>query len=131
MVVWSPHLLEVFSVGATFLCFRNRGIAQFWREMSWKIFNKLLLLCLLSLPFCTKPFWSSHQSHLDEGHATPWTAAYQAPPSMGFSRQEYWSGLPLPSPHKERLNKKMGTLFSSSQFLTEFVEQNSYYYTKD
>ena len=30
--------------------------------------------------------------------ATPWTAGYQAPPSMGFSRQEYWSGLPLPSP---------------------------------
>ena len=29
--------------------------------------------------------------------ATPWTAAYQAPPSMGPSRQEYWSGLPLPS----------------------------------
>ena len=30
--------------------------------------------------------------------ATPWTAAHQAPPSLGFSRQEYWSGLPLPSP---------------------------------
>ena len=30
--------------------------------------------------------------------ATPWTAAYQAPPSMGFSRQEYWNGVPLPSP---------------------------------
>ena len=30
--------------------------------------------------------------------ATPWTAAYQAPPPMGFSREEYWSGLPLPSP---------------------------------
>ena len=29
--------------------------------------------------------------------ATPWTAAYQAPPSIGFSRQEYWSGVPLPS----------------------------------
>ena len=29
--------------------------------------------------------------------ATPWTAAYQAPPSMGFSRQKYWSGVPLPS----------------------------------
>ena len=29
--------------------------------------------------------------------ATPWTAAYQAPPSMGFTRQEYWSGVPLPS----------------------------------
>ena len=30
--------------------------------------------------------------------ATPWTAAYQAPPPLGFSRQEYWSGVPLPSP---------------------------------
>ena len=29
---------------------------------------------------------------------TPWTVAYQAPPSMGFSRQEYWGGLPFPSP---------------------------------
>ena len=30
--------------------------------------------------------------------ATPWTVAHQAPLSMGFSRQEYWSGLPFPSP---------------------------------
>ena len=30
--------------------------------------------------------------------ATPWSVAYQAPPSMGFSREEYWSGLPFPSP---------------------------------
>ena len=30
--------------------------------------------------------------------ATSWTVAYQAPPSIGFSRQEYWSGLPFPSP---------------------------------
>ena len=30
--------------------------------------------------------------------ATPWTVAYQALPSMGFSRQEYWSGVPVPSP---------------------------------
>ena len=39
---------------------------------------------------------------------TPWTAAYQAPPSMGFSRQEYWSGMPLPSP----------TQHSTHQFFT-------------
>ena len=32
--------------------------------------------------------------------ATPWTAAYQGPPPMGFSRQEYWSRSPLPSPHR-------------------------------
>ena len=33
--------------------------------------------------------------------ATPWTEAHQAPPSMGLSRQEYWSGLPLPSPNNK------------------------------
>ena len=33
--------------------------------------------------------------------ATPWTAAHQAPPSLGFSRQEHWSGVPLPSPMQE------------------------------
>ena len=36
--------------------------------------------------------------------ATPWTAAFQAPPSMGFSRQEYWSGVPLPSPNNHCTN---------------------------
>ena len=36
---------------------------------------------------------------------TPWTTAYQVPPSMGFSRQEYWSGVPLPSPMGENNSK--------------------------
>ena len=43
--------------------------------------------------------------------ATPWTAAHQAPPSLGFARQEYWSGVPLPS-HSDNPrfpNKKMST----------------------
>ena len=35
--------------------------------------------------------------------STPWTAAYQAPPSMGFSRQKYWSGVPLPSMNQGKL----------------------------
>ena len=35
---------------------------------------------------------------MSDSFVTPWTVAYQAPPSMGFSRQEYWSGLPFPSP---------------------------------
>ena len=45
--------------------------------------------------------------------AIPWTAAYQTPPPMGFSRQEYWSGVPLPSlngillSHKEEGNNVM------------------------
>ena len=42
--------------------------------------------------------------------ATPWTAAHQAPPSMVFSRQEYWSGVPLPSPLLHiYLSHKVGT----------------------
>ena len=40
---------------------------------------------------------------------TPWTAAYQAPPSMGFSRQEDWSGEPLPSPVVAAGASKQGT----------------------
>ena len=42
----------------------------------------------------------SHFSHV-RLFVTPWTAAYQASPSMGFSRQEYWSGWPLPSPGQQ------------------------------
>ena len=38
--------------------------------------------------------------------ATPWTAAFQASPSMGFSRQEYWSGVPLPSPNDNFRNNQ-------------------------
>ena len=35
---------------------------------------------------------------MSDSFAIPWTGAGQAPPSVGFSRQEYWSGLPFPSP---------------------------------
>ena len=74
----------------------------------------------LSLGFSRQEHWSGlpfpspmHESEREKGKcmkvkseresrvrlfATPWTAAYQAPPSMGFARQEYWSGVPSPSP---------------------------------
>jgi len=42
--------------------------------------------------------------------ATPWTVAHQAPPSMGFSWQEYWSGLPLPSPSEIKRAQKIGII---------------------
>ena len=45
--------------------------------------------------------------------ATPWTAAHQAPPSMGFSKQEYWSGVPLPSPMNKLDSIKKKSLFKS------------------
>ena len=44
--------------------------------------------------------------------ATPWTAAHQAPPSMGFSRQEYWSGVPSPSPYMQSSPLHISTIFT-------------------
>ena len=59
--------------------------------------------------------------------ATPWTAAYQASPSMGFSRQEYWSGLPLPSPHLnadfQRIARRDKKAFLSDQ--CKEIEENN------
>ena len=49
--------------------------------------------------------------------STPWTAAYQAPPSIGFSRQEYWSGVPLPSPCMRRVRHKWVTEQQEMQYL--------------
>ena len=52
---------------------------------------------------------------------TPWTTAYQAPPAMGFSRQEYWSGLPLPSPNSAWVRTGSSSSISkcvSNTFLT-------------
>ena len=50
---------------------------------------------LLIMPSCEVKVKSLSHVQL---FATPWSAAYQAPPSIGFSRQESWSGLPFPSP---------------------------------
>ena len=60
---------------------------QFWVPRSSLLLLLLLLLlsCFSHVQFC----------------ATPWIAALQAPPSLGFSRQEHWSGLPFPSPMHE------------------------------
>ena len=54
----------------------------------------------VAISFCNAWKWKVKVKSLSHVllFTTPWTAAYQAPPSMGFSRQEYWSGVPLPSP---------------------------------
>ena len=61
--------------------------------------------------------------------ATPWTAAHQAPPSMGFSRQEYWSGVPLPSPwevtRKMQIKTAMRCHFTSSRMAIVKKTENS------
>ena len=49
--------------------------------------------------------------------ATPWTVAYQAPPSMGFSRQEYWGGVPLPSPWLHDYSRPKKTIIFKIHYL--------------
>jgi len=53
----------------------------------------------VAISFCNAWKWKVKVKSLSRvwPSATPWTTPYQAPPSMGFSRQEYWSGVPLPS----------------------------------
>ena len=59
--------------------------------------------------------------------ATPWTAAHQAPPSMGFSRQEYWSGVPLPSPKNcSRLANTFLSIAANWYFFSPFKSDLSF-----
>ena len=63
---------------------------------------------------------------MSDPHLIPWTAAFQATPSMGFSRQEYWSGLPLPSPKStlggtERVLKPLISLGALWQIKTKVL----------
>ena len=55
---------------------------------------------------------------------TPWTAAYQAPPRMGFSRQEYWSGVSLPSPYPTLVMTNLSFLCQQAVALT--ILQSAY-----
>ena len=61
---------------------RNEVLIHFTRQMNLTYIMKVKVKSLSPVQF----------------FATPWTVAHQAPLSMGFSRQEYWSGLPFPSP---------------------------------
>ena len=79
--------LQCISVTACWLVFLSVSLSR--QGTSHLRLLLLLLLLLLSRFSCVQLC------------ATPWTAAHQAPPSLGFSRQEHWSGLPFPSPMHE------------------------------
>ena len=80
---WSEFLLEVKWSDHCFLSFFDFCLI-------------LGILICVFIPFIFKVKWKSF-SHV-RLFATTWTAAHQAPPFMGLSRQEYWSGVPSPSP---------------------------------
>ena len=101
--IFQARILEWGAIAFSEYCARNHNDREtcipvtvvfllncVWNEFGTSIFT--LLDCRLSLKdFCFE-IWNVWL------YVTPWTTAHQAPPSTGFSRQEYWSGVPLPSP---------------------------------
>ena len=75
------------------LCGRSNYYPYFKGERDTEELNDLLMITELASDR-SEVKWLSHVQLF----ATPWTVAYKAPQSMEFSRQEYWSGLPFPSP---------------------------------
>ena len=75
------------------------------RQMSGQVLKKNNTCFRITTNSILEKEMATHSSIL--AWKIPWTAAYQAPPSMGFSRQEYWSGVPLPSPHSSTLAWKI------------------------
>ena len=100
--LWLPmQRARVWSLVRKLRSYMPRDMAKNWK-IKLKIFKiKLIGSCcvaqgtLLSVLYRK---WKWRCSVMSRLFAIPWTVAYQAPPSMGFSRQEYWSGLPFPSP---------------------------------
>ena len=88
-VVWYSHLFEnspqfvVIHRVKIFGIVNKAEVDVFWNSFAFSM-NQLLLSCFSRIRLC----------------ATPETAAHQAPPSLGLSKQEHWSGLPFPSPIK-------------------------------
>ena len=72
-------------------CCKEQYCIGTWNVSSMNQGKLLLLSCFSLVRLCV----------------TPWMAAYQAPPSMGFSRQEYWNGLPFPSPKLEVVKQEV------------------------
>ena len=111
-IKWSHSLFDLFSVPHSFLMFQphsldgqsvwceRRGI-KFNATQSWVWHQRWPIFpgdpSLLPHLYTWVSEWVKSLSRVWL-FATPWTVAHQAPPSMGFSRQEYWSGLPFPSP---------------------------------
>ena len=83
-------ILHIHTVGKCVTLKQSQGVTYFIKMLRVRMFNTWRELLLLL----------SHFSRV-QLCATPETAAHQAPPSLGFSRQEHWSGLPFSSPMHE------------------------------
>ena len=112
--LWGKPLYKKFyKMGGAF-CLSQKVFPQ-------TIFSKVVSTVILATSsFLASACVRSLFSHL-QLFATPWTVAHQVPLSMGFSRQEYWSGLPFPSPNDNigPHKKTCMWLFKVALFLTD------------
>ena len=99
------HSIQCFLPSAAVSCFYHKisdtFLTQKHQEKALERQNTKFkeALTLSGWSFISTSFWVKGKSlGCVRLFVTPWTAAYQAPPSVGFSRQEYWSGVPSPSP---------------------------------
>ena len=79
-------------------CLENLMDWETWQATVHRVANSQTWLKWLNTHLATKNCIGMKSLSCVQLLATPWTAAHQAPPCMGFSRQEYWSGLPFPPP---------------------------------
>ena len=102
LILSSAVSLKCLQWDQVFFCLRGKTRAGLWLLWTLSVclcvcgcLSVSLLCVFLSLSLSHE--WVKSLSRV-QLFATPWTVAHQAPPSMGFSRQEHWSGLPFPSP---------------------------------
>ena len=98
---WNPHAFTYsVKVLVTHLCpVLWDGMDCNWQDSSVHGILQARTLAWVAISFSNAWKWKVKVKLLNRVRllVTPWTAAHQAPPSTGFSRQEYWSGVPLPS----------------------------------
>ena len=92
------HTVKGFKSSQWSRCFSGILLLFLWSKGCWQLDLWFLWLFFLVLPvYCYQPTSLHPRAHM-LSHVIPWTSACQTPLSMDFSRQEYWSGLPFPSP---------------------------------
>ena len=94
----SDEIKKIFPFTVVCYCYVTSVVSNSGRPHPWDSPGKNTGVGCHFLLQCIKVKSESEVAQSVWLFATPWTAAYQASPSMGFSKQEYWSGVPLPSP---------------------------------
>ena len=110
-VNWSKHFRELGIIGNHF---GEQAYIIINRVEDARFFFSFFFFLVLPV-YCYQPISLHPRAHM-LSHVIPWTSARQSLPSMDFSRQEYWSGLPFPSPEDARFLRASNVRLDVSQW---------------